>query len=367
MKISVIIPSLNPDEKLMKVVNGLIEEGFDDIILVNDGSDKEHEGPFNEAATCSQVTVLVHEVNKGKGRALKTAFEYCRDNRPDIDGVITVDGDNQHLPKDIKACVEAMVAKEDKVILGCRNFKLDNVPPKSKIGNNITGFVFRAFCRIKISDTQTGLRAIPYKYLQDMLDIKGERFEYETRMLLEMKRRGIGFDEVEIETVYIEENASTHFHPFRDSMKIYGVIFRYLFGRMFAFIKYMASSIASFLLDNGIYTLLEFILDDMMSKKIWYPISYGTARVISSLFNFFVNRKVVFKSSASVGKTMLKYYILCVCQLGVGMGIVYLLSEKLGTSGWLTTLLKIGVEACLFILSFQIQKRWVFASDKREE
>ena len=93
----------------------------------------------------------------------------------------------------------------------------------------------------------------------------------------------------------------------------------------------------------------------------------STFKSADASYNFFVNRKVVFKSSASVGKTMLKYYILCVCQLGVGMGIVYLLSEKLGTSGWLTTLLKIGVEACLFILSFQIQKRWVFASDKREE
>ena len=367
MKISVIIPSLNPDEKLMKVVNGLIEEGFDDIILVNDGSDKEHEGPFNEAAACSQVTVLVHEVNKGKGRALKTAFKYCRDNRPDIDGVITVDGDNQHLPKDIRACVEAMVEKGDKVILGCRNFKLDNVPPKSKIGNNITGFVFRAFCRIKISDTQTGLRAIPYKYLQDMLDIKGERFEYETRMLLEMKRRGIGFDEVEIETVYIEENASTHFHPFRDSMKIYGVIFRYLFGRMFAFIKYMISSGLSFLIDIGLFTLLEYVLADKVDKKIQILVATVGARVVSSLFNFFVNRKAVFKSDAPMGKTMLKYYILCICQMGASYGLVYLFSDILHTTGWLTSLLKVAVDTCLFILSFQIQKRWVFASDKREE
>ena len=367
MKISVIIPSLNPDEKLMKVVNGLIEEGFDDIILVNDGSDKEHEAPFNEAGACSQVTVLVHEVNKGKGRALKTAFEYCRDNRPDIDGVITVDGDNQHLPKDIKACVEAMVAKEDKVILGCRNFKLDNVPPKSKIGNNITGFVFRAFCRIKISDTQTGLRAIPYKYLQDMLEIKGERFEYETRMLLEMKRRGIGFDEVEIETVYIEENASTHFHPFRDSMKIYGVIFRYLFGRMFSFIKYMISSLASFLIDNGLFRLLEFIMADRATRSIQILVATVVARVVSSLFNFFVNRKAVFKSDESMGKTMLKYYALCICQMGVSYGLVFLFSDLLDTSGWFTSLVKLVVDTCLFILSYQIQKRWVFASDKRED
>ena len=77
MRISVILPSLNPDEKLMLVVNGLIAEGFDDIIIVNDGSDEEHMVPFREAEKLSQVTILTHEVNKGKGRALKTAFDFC--------------------------------------------------------------------------------------------------------------------------------------------------------------------------------------------------------------------------------------------------------------------------------------------------
>ena len=141
MQISVILPSLNPDEKLMLVVNGLVKEGFDDIIIVNDGSDDAHLEPFKEAEALPQVTVLRHDVNRGKGRALKTAFEYCIANRKNIDGVVTVDGDNQHRPQDIKACCEAM-AERGEVILGCRDFSGSNVPPKSKIGNNITRFVF---------------------------------------------------------------------------------------------------------------------------------------------------------------------------------------------------------------------------------
>lgn len=109
MKISVILPSLNPDEKLMLVVNGLIKEGFEDIIIVNDGSDEAHMQPFKEASTHKEVTILIHEVNKGKGRALKTAYEYCIANRPDIEGVVTVDGDNQHRPEDIRKCCEKMI------------------------------------------------------------------------------------------------------------------------------------------------------------------------------------------------------------------------------------------------------------------
>ena len=110
MNVTIIGPSLDPDEKLCKVVDGLLAEGFDDIVLVNDGSHADHLAPFEAAAKHPEVTVLTHEVNRGKGRAMKTAFAWCREHRPDIDGVVTVDGDNQHLPRDVRRCAEAMLA-----------------------------------------------------------------------------------------------------------------------------------------------------------------------------------------------------------------------------------------------------------------
>lgn len=356
MKISVILPSLNPDEKLMLVVKGLIAEGFDDIVIVNDGSDEAHMEPFYEADKLSQVTLLTHEVNRGKGRALKTAFEYCAANRPDIDGVVTVDGDNQHKPSDIKACCEAMISAKDKVILGCRDFSGENVPSKSKIGNNITRFVFRFACGIKITDTQTGLRAIPAAYLDFMSKIKGERFEYETQMLLEMNRQQIGFSEVTIETVYIEENAGTHFHPFRDSIKIYMVILKFIF-----------SSIMSFAIDYVLFLAIELIIGDSLERWAKVLIATAGARLVSSMFNFVFNRKAVFDSKAPVSSSMPRYYLLCVCQAAVSYGLVYLLSDVLGATDFFTSLIKILVDVVLFILSFQIQRRWVFAAHKRED
>ena len=229
LKVSVIIPSLNPDNKLIQVVDALVAKGFDDIILVNDGSDKAHMQPFLQLKEYRQCTVLTHEINRGKGRGLKTAFDYCIANRPDIDGVVTVDGDNQHKAEDILNCCNKMIECKDKVILGVRDFSGDDVPPKSKFGNNMTSFVFKFVCGLNISDTQTGLRAIPLKFLPLFSQIKGERFEYETNMLLELKNSNIDFKQVPIETVYIEENASTHFNPIKDSLKIYGVIFKYIF------------------------------------------------------------------------------------------------------------------------------------------
>ena len=227
MKVTVIVPSYNPDEKMVDTVKGLLEYGFDDVLVIDDGSAKEKRVFFDEVKDLSGVTVLHHKVNRGKGRAMKTAFKYCIKNRPDIEGVITVDGDGQHLPKDIRNCLEVMEEEGDKVILGVRDFSKPDVPKKSKFGNNLTSAIFRVF-GLKISDTQTGLRAIPKAYLKDMVRVEGERYEYETEQLLVLKQLGISIREVTIDTVYIDDNESSHFNPIKDSIKIYRVIFKFM-------------------------------------------------------------------------------------------------------------------------------------------
>ncbi len=231
MNVTVIVPSLDPDEKLIAVVDGLIADGFNDILLVNDGSHEDHLWPFRQAAEHPEVTVLTHEVNKGKGRALKTAFAWCLENRPDIDGVVTVDGDNQHRPRDVRRCAQAMIDDPDRVWLGVRDFSLEHVPARSRFGNTLTRGIMKLACGVSVTDTQTGLRAIAAKNLPLMLRIEGERYEYETQMLLSLRSAKVGIGEVVIETVYIDENESSHFNPLKDSWKIYRIIFRHMFRR----------------------------------------------------------------------------------------------------------------------------------------
>lgn len=214
--VSVVLPSLNPDEKLGIVIDGLLQYGFTDIILVNDGSSPEKLHYFTEAAQHPEVHLLHHEVNRGKGAALKTAFQYVLENRPNGAGVITVDGDNQHHPEDTRRCAEQML-ESGHLVLGVRDFSQPDVPFKSRNGNKITSLVFKLFVGMTISDTQTGLRAIPGELLPLMLEIGGDRFEYETNMLLALKERDLPFDEVKIRTVYLEENKSSHFRAVRDS------------------------------------------------------------------------------------------------------------------------------------------------------
>ena len=359
MNATVIIPSLNPDEKIVSTVKSLIDAGFEDIVLVDDGSKEEYKARFEEAKAFPGVTLLVHEVNKGKGRAMKTAFEYILENRPNKPNVITVDGDGQHLAKDVIKCIELLEANPHAFVMGVRDFNDKSVPARSKFGNVVTRTVFRLLCGINVSDTQTGLRAIPFEHLKLMTEIDGDRYEYETNQLFAVKQAGIEFKETVISTVYIEENATSHFRPIRDSIRIYGIIIRYL-----------ASSLASTIVDVTLFTVLNLIFGRLgLSDELRIILAEAIARLVSSFVNFSINRKVVFKSKDKYGATMVKYYILCVCQLAASTGLVYLFSTvifRLTDGSLFDTLIKVVVDSFLFFLSFRIQQNWVFASKKKK-
>ena len=224
----VVLPSLNPNEKFDRVLDGLREAGFQRIVIIDDGSDEKHQAPFERASQFTECIVIHHPYNMGKGRALKDGFKACLKQFPDAGGAITIDGDGQHLTKDILACGDRMLREQKNVILGCRNFDLPGVPPRSVAGNKTTSRLFRLY-GIRLSDTQTGLRAIPQQYLELFSNIEGERFEYETNMLLQMKRRGIPFSEQEIETVYEDENAGSHYNTLKDSWRIVKIMSKALF------------------------------------------------------------------------------------------------------------------------------------------
>ena len=360
MNVTIIVPSLDPDEKLGKVVDGLLAEGFRDIVLVNDGSHEDHLQPFLDAARHPEVTVLTHEVNKGKGRALKTAFAWCIENRPDIDGVVTVDGDNQHLPKDVRRCAEAVVREPDKVWLGVRDFSLEHVPARSRFGNTLTRGIMKLACGVSVTDTQTGLRAIAARYLPLMLEIEGERYEYETQMLLSLRSAKVGIGEIVIDTVYIDENQSSHFNALRDSWKIYRIIFRHMFRAAGSFLKFSASSVGCFLLDNGLFTLLNaVVLQGLANGTRELTASYG-ARIVSSVVNFFLNRKVVFKAKNSGRQSAVRYFLLAVVQCGLSALLVSVLSRVFKASKVMQTAVKMPVDLALFLGSYFIQKKWVF-------
>jgi putative flippase GtrA len=248
------------------------------------------------------------------------------------------------------------------VILGCRDFSLDHVPPRSRAGNNITKAVFRIFCGMKLSDTQTGLRAIPTAYVSPLCTIKGDRFEYETNMLLAMKQQAIPYGEVKIRTVYIEENKSSHFRAVRDSVRIYALILAHFF-------RYTLASMASALVDTGVFALLSWLLSGALGGLLLDGVCTGTARILSSLFNFFVNKKLVFQNKGSTGKALLRYYCLAIPMLLLQLGLThgaYLLFGIEDHQTLLRTLIYVAVMTVLYIVSFMFQQRWVFRTNSKE-
>ena len=358
--ICVVLPSLDPDTKLLTVIDGLLEYGFTDIVLINDGSKPENLHYFETAATHPEVTLLHHPYNRGKGAALKTAFHWVLENRPDCAGVVTVDGDNQHHPEDTRACTENML-RTGHLTLGVRDFSQPDVPARSRSGNRITCSVFKLFVGMTISDTQTGLRAIPIRDLPILTAIAGDRFEYETNMLLCMKQESIPFDEVTIRTVYIEENKSSHFRAVQDSWRIYKLILAHFF-------KFTASSLLSAVLDEGLFLLLSLLLVPFLDGLMLTAVSTIVARIVSSLVNFYMNLKLVFRSSAKPAAALGKYFALAVPQLAAQLLLTHGISVLLGISDHETILKGIIyalVMTLLFFASFFIQQRWVYANKKK--
>ena len=362
-KVLVVIPSLDPDEKLIEVVKGIKSEGFTDVLLVDDGSREENQHFFEEAADVmpGQVNILHHGVNKGKGAAIKTALRWYLENRPEGMGVVTVDGDNQHHHEDTKACVLKML-ETGHLVLGVRDFSGKDVPTRSKFGNRSASLIFRLFCGMKISDTQTGLRVFPNDTILLLSEARGERFEYETNMLLILKPNGIKMSEQVIRTVYIEENKSSHFRTFKDTWRILKIVFRH-FG------IYLGNSISSFVIDNGLYALFLFLLNTFASTLPHIEgIAIFPARAISSIYNYYMNKRFAFENKETYGKTLWKYYAVCIPQMVVAMVLLPLFSGLIGLpdGSFLNVLLKIVIETILFILSYKIQKNWVFKGSSKK-
>ena len=352
-KAVIVIPSLNPDNRLTTYCEDLIKAGFTRIILIDDGSDAMHRPVFDALSEKKECIILRHAVNLGKGRALKNAINTFL-NFEDVDdfcGIITADSDGQHSVADVVRIQEAMADGENKLFLGTRDFDLSHVPTKSRLGNKITRTIFRLLYGAKLRDTQTGLRGIPTAILPKYIDLYGERYDYETAMLIATSHYNIEFEEIIIETIYENNNEGSHFNPIRDSFSIY----KLLFGTFF---KYIFSSFLSFLIDIGLFKLLLSIITGLaLSDGRRIVIATVVARVFSSLFNFTVNKNIVFKADGKNGILLLKYYILCIIQMGCSAGLVTLIFNYLPIP---ETIIKVVVDAVLFVISYQIQRIFIF-------
>jgi putative flippase GtrA len=330
----ILVPSYQPTLRLVDVVAGIrAAVPWLTVLVVDDGSGSDY-APVFEAARTAGARVLGYPVNRGKGHALKVGFRYAMHRWPG-EPVVTADGDGQHSTADILRVAEA-VRDGEAIVLGGRRFR-GEVPLRSRLGNAVSRRLFRAASGLAIHDTQTGLRGFPAASLGWLTTLQGDRFEYELTVLLDASSAGFAVEELPIDTIYLDENASSHFRPVRDSVRV-----------MLPMMRFAASSFTAFVLDTVLLQLLYVATGSL-------AISVVGARVTSATVNFVTNRQLVFggREHGHLRRHVIGYFSLAIALLAVN----YALLLGLTTLGVPLLAAKILTEAVLYIASFVVQKR----------
>lgn len=216
---AVVTPAYRPTEQLPGYIRQLIDAGVAEVIVVNDGSGPEFDSVFKALSHLDRCTLLRHERNSGKGVALKTAFRYFMKQDAGWKGLVTADADGQHAVEDVLRTGDKLVENEADFVLGMRTFEPREVPLRSMIGNTLTTNVFKWLFGYYIRDTQTGLRGIASDQVDWILRLRGERYEYEINMLINIAKRRKRLLGVDIQTIYHDRHVS-YYNTYKDSFKI---------------------------------------------------------------------------------------------------------------------------------------------------
>jgi len=326
----VLIPAYEPDTRLIDLVRRLPHHR---VVVVDDGSGLAYKHVF-EGVRGLGADVVTLARNCGKGRALKTGFAHVEEKFPG-EPVVCADSDGQHRVEDIDAVARRLAETDAAMVLGARRFT-GPVPARSRFGNTVTRAAFRLVTGTAVSDTQTGLRGYPARMLTWLGDVHGDRFEYEQRLLLRAARERLPLEEVEIATIYLDENASSHFRPVRDSLRIYAQL-----------TAFAASSLFGFAVDFVALFLLTAFTGNIVVAAI-------LARLLSATVNYGVNRRYVF--SRSRRRSALRYALLAAGVLAANVAVLDFLSAVLGS----LLIAKVLTELTLFTASYLVQRRLVF-------
>jgi glycosyltransferase involved in cell wall biosynthesis len=248
MPITVLIPALMPSGQLLSVISALSADvRVNRIILVDDGSGQKYQTVFEAAVKDPKAVLLSHAANLGKGAALRTGMNHflCTDKANSV--LVTADADGQHLPEDILKVGERAMQTPEELVMGARAFSGD-VPLRSRFGNTLTRSVYQGLMGPALTDTQTGLRAIPRALMASLLHVRINGYDFEMQMLVMAARERMTITQVPIATVYIENNRDSHFNPLLDSIRIYYVFVRHLSVRLLSllgdFVVFLCVTIA---------------------------------------------------------------------------------------------------------------------------
>ncbi len=334
----VLIPAYQPDARLPRLILELHRaDPSTKIVVVDDGSGQKFSDIFEASATAG-AHVISYENNRGKGYALREGFTWIRDVAGDSpECVVTADADGQHTLNDIfrvgRRCTDT-----GKSVLGVREF-VGHVPARSRIGNTATSALFWLATGWKLKDTQTGLRAFPVALLPELLEVQGDRYEYELRVLLHLAKFRHPVTQIPIETIYEAGNPTSHFRPLQDSARIWAPL-----------LKFAASS--------GVATVIDYVLVlvlNALTGALFFPVV--AARMVSASVNFAMNRRVFEATGVPLRRSALRYAALAVAVVAGSYTMLAVLTG-IGMPLWIA---KIIADTTMYLVSYSAQSRYVFA------
>lgn len=337
-----VIPIYQPSALVLPFLESIAPSDFQKVVVVDDGSGDTYQPIFQRVAALPNFELISYPTNGGKGHALKTAFDFIRKMHPEVMGVVTADGDGQHALSDILKVRDGLLTHPTSLVLGVRDFHGKDVPKHNKMGNKFSAAYFHLVTGVRLGDTQTGLRGIPKNLFALAFESKGERYEYEMNFLLEAVKEA-PLLQLPIQTIY-DGNKSSHFHPFRDSVRIYKTP-----------LIYILVSLLSWTIDLGLFTLFIAVVP----KGVLYKILIATigARFISGSFNFTMNCFFVFDSKGGLWRKLLRYAVVFFINMGLSFGLTYAFNA-LPTN---LTFIKFVVDFVLFMINYFVSRSWIFA------
>ncbi|MBN9664080.1 MAG: glycosyltransferase [Acidobacteria bacterium] len=338
----ILIPAYEAEPALAETVDALRRMGFERIVVVDDGS--RQPDSLHILNQLDGVHLLKHAVNLGKGAALKTGLNHILLTWPDACGAVTADADGQHSPEDIAAVAAKLAGMPGHLILGSRQFR-GEVPWRSKVGNRISSKLVKLLVGTRLSDTQTGLRGIPSTLARQLLKLPSNGYEFELDMLLAAKHLGVAAVELPIRTIYLNCNASSHFHPLWDSMRIYLVLMRFTLA-----------SVLTAVIDNAVFAIAYHSSPNILVSQL-------TGRSVAVIFNYAAARKAVFLSRGPHRDTLPKYLLLVTANAAISYLLITLIHDRLQAG---VVAIKVAVEAGLFLASFLIQRDLIFSRKQGE-
>lgn len=221
-RIAAVIPAFNAERSVGDVIRGTRKE-LDCVIVIDDGSTDR----TSAIARANGATLLCHEVNRGKGRALKTAFAYALKNR--FDGLITLDADGQHLPSEIPKLLRARRETNADLIIGGRSHHFDSMTAQRRMANRFSAWSISKASGTCVTDSQSGFRFYSATLIREV-KLHTDGFALESEVIVRAGRGGYRVVTVPIELGFVNGLPTSHFHPVNDTLRIAWIVLRTTLG-----------------------------------------------------------------------------------------------------------------------------------------